>query len=78
MLVAAGGPACVTYLLRRPESAYVDCQAMYTSENHPSNGSNLAPMLPEFIDDQVCKNATECHGASGRVSFGCKRKVDLT
>ncbi|KAK9815554.1 hypothetical protein WJX72_005656 [[Myrmecia] bisecta] len=72
MLVAAGAPASISYLLRtsNDKTSMVDCHALFDgpsggpASNYPNN-----PHPPVFADTAVCRNSTECDGANANYCF---------
>ncbi|CAD7697159.1 unnamed protein product [Ostreobium quekettii] len=66
MLVAAGAPACITFILRQAENEHLDCRSMFTIDSPPGVSQ---PKLPEYIDQRVCRDSADCDGSAGRVCF---------
>ena len=75
MLVAAGGPALVAYLVRHNSltPVHVDAHSLF------SEGSRAAadPVPPQFLDGAVCREATECNSTTGEVSLRVAAVLDF-
>ena len=67
MLVAAGGPALVAYLIRHNSltPVHVDAHSLFSEA---SRGA-ADPVPPRFLDGAVCRMATECNSTTGEVRF---------
>lgn len=67
MLVAAGGPALVAYLIRHNSltPVHVDAHSLFSEA---SRGA-ADPVPPQFLDGAVCRMATECNSTTGEYCF---------
>ena len=66
MLVAAGGPALVAYLIRHNSltPVHVDAHSLFSEASRAA----ADPVPPQFLDGAVCREATECNSTTGEVS----------
>ena len=66
MLVAAGGPALVAYLIRHNSLTpmHVDAHSLFSE----ASTAAADPAPPQFLDGNVCRMATECNSTTGEVS----------